>query len=105
MERIRAVASFVHSYLVYAPDAVIGKYGAANATDAWGAQGDLKYYFNQAQPLQRVIVASGNNPDIPSNVQDAYDRLFTKALRVPVVKPNLYTASTPWLQRDGSGSV
>ena len=96
MERIRNVASFVPAYLVNAPDAVIGKYRAANATNAWGAQGDLKYYFNQAQPLQRVIVASGNNPDIPSVVRDAYDRLFTRAFRVPVVKSNLHTASTPF---------
>ncbi len=96
MERIRVVASFVPSYLVNAPDDVIGKYRAANATDAWGTQGDLKYYFNRAQPLQRVITASGNNPDIPFIVRDAYDRLFTKALRVPVVKSNLHTASTPY---------
>lgn len=96
MERIREVASFVPSYLVNAPDAVIGKYRAANATNAWGSQGDLKRYFNQAQPLQQVLVASGNNPDLPSIVRDAYDRLFIKSFRVPVVKSNLHTASTPY---------
>lgn len=96
MERIRQVASFVPAYLANAPDAVIGKYRAANRTDTWGTQGDLKYYFNQAQPLQRVITASGNDPDVPSIVRDAYDRLFTRALRVPVVKSNLHTASTPY---------
>ncbi|MBN2241592.1 MAG: hypothetical protein JW793_02795, partial [Acidobacteria bacterium] len=96
MERVREVASFVPAYLVNAPDAVIGKYRAANATDTWGTRGDLKYYFNQAQPLQRVITASGDDPDIPSIVRDAYDRLFTRAFRVPVAKPNLHTASTPY---------
>ena len=96
MERIREVASFVPVYLVNAPEAVIGKYRAANRADAWGRQGDLEYCFNQAQPLQRVIVASGNGPDLPSIVRDAYDRLFTRALRVPVVKSNLHTASTPY---------
>lgn len=30
-------------------------------------------------------------------VHDAYDRLFAKALRVPVLKSNLSTASTPYL--------
>lgn len=96
MERIREVASFVPAYLVNAPGAVVAKYRAANATDAWGTQGDLNYYFNQARPLQRVIVASGNDRDVRSIVRDAYDRLFTKAMRVPVAKANLHTASTPY---------
>ena len=96
MERIREVASYVPTYLVNPSDEVIAKYKDANKTDAWGTNGDLNYFFNQAQPLQRVITTSVNSPELKSIVRDANDRLFTEALRVPVIKPNLYTASTPY---------
>lgn len=96
MERIREVASYVPTYLVNPSDEVIAKYKDANKTDAWGTNGDLYYFFNQAQPLQRVITSSVNSLELKSIVRDANDRLFTEALRVPVIKPNLYTASTPY---------
>ena len=96
MERIREVASYVPVYLVNSSNEVVTKYKDANRTDAWGMNGDLSYFFNQAQPLQRVVSTSVNNPELKSIIRDAYDRLFTEALRVPVIKPNLFTASTPY---------
>ncbi|HNX61415.1 MAG TPA: hypothetical protein PKN45_02145, partial [Candidatus Limiplasma sp.] len=56
MDRIHTVASFVPTYLMNASDEIVEKYKTANATDASGFNGDVSYYFNQAQPLQKVYV-------------------------------------------------
>ena len=54
MDRIRQVATFVPAYLVNVPDRVVAKYSAANEVDAYGEEGDVKIYFNQARPQQQV---------------------------------------------------
>jgi predicted esterase len=58
--------------------------------------GGLETYFNQALPLQKVVVARDANPDGAKYIQDAYYNLFIKAMRIPVTKQGLYTASTPY---------
>ena len=95
MDRINTVASFVPTYLVNASDDVIQKYTAANRTDAWGFDGDVRVYYNQAQPLQKVLVSKGAGLDA-ARVRDVYYSFFTKAMRMPVVRAGLNTASTPY---------
>ncbi len=96
MENIRTVADLVPVYLVKAPEAAIEKYKKANDTDAYVSTGEVKAYFNQALPLKRVVVANESNADAAKYIKDAYYNLFIKALRVPVTKAGLYSASTPY---------
>jgi len=96
MENIRKVADLVPVYLVNAPDAVIEKYKKANDTDAYMRTGDVQSYFNQALPLKKVVVAQDTNTDLAKYIRDAYYNLFIKALRIPVTKAGLYSASTPY---------
>ncbi len=96
MDSIRAVASLVPTYLVNAPDSVVEKYKKANGTDAYARTGEVETFYNQALPLKKVVVASDAYPDLGKYIKDAYYNLFIKAMRVPVVKGGLYTASTPY---------
>ncbi len=96
MDAIRTVASLVPVYLVNATDDVVAKYKAADKTDASITDNDVTTYFNQALPLQRVMVASTETPDTAAFVKDAYYNLFIKAMRVPVGKAGLYSAGTPY---------
>ena len=95
MDRVNKVAAFVPTYLVNASDDVIEKYKAANKTDAWGVDGGVSFYYNQAQPLQKVLANKGAALDA-ALVRDVYSNFFTKAMRVPVVRAGLNTASTPY---------
>ncbi len=96
MSRISEVASFVPTYLVNPSDEAVKKYKAANEVDAWGFTGDVNYFYNQAQPLQKVYVEYADSVDLKSIANNVYYNMFIKALRVPVIKPNLYTASTAY---------
>jgi Poly(3-hydroxybutyrate) depolymerase len=96
MESIRQVAGLVPVYLVNAPDAVVEKYKKANNTDAYMKTGEVEAYFNQALPLKKVMVAQDANADAARYIKDAYYNLFIKALRAPVTKAGMYTASTPY---------
>jgi predicted esterase len=96
MENIRQVADLVPVYLVNAPEAVVEKYKKANDTDAYMKTGDVEAYFNQALPLKKVMVVRDANADAAKYIKDAYYSLFIKALRVPVTKAGMYTASTPY---------
>jgi hypothetical protein len=95
MERINKVAAFVPAYLVNAPDDVIEKYKAANNTDASGFDGSVNVYYNQAQPLQKVVTNKSAALDA-ALVRDVYSNFLTKAMRVPVVKAGLNVASAPY---------
>ena len=53
-------------------------------------------YFNQTFPLQKVVVASVAQPDAKALIQDAYDNLFSQAMRIPVLEKGLYSASSPY---------
>ncbi len=96
MDSIRAVASLVPAYLVNAPGSVVEKYKKANGTDAYARAGGVETFYNQALPLQKVVVNGDATANMVSIVSDAYYNLFIKAMRVPVIKQGLYTAATPY---------
>ncbi len=96
MDSIRAVASLVPTYLVNAPDSVVEKYKKANGTDANARAGEVETFYNQALPLKKVVVASDAYPDAGKYIKDAYYNLFIKAMRLPVLKQGLFSASTPY---------
>jgi len=92
VDRVRQVASFVPTYLVNPTDLALEKYMLANQTDAEGFDGDIMYYFNQAQPLQKVVV---NNAELSASLmQDVYYNFLCKAMRVGVTMPGLNSPST-----------
>lgn len=93
VDRVRQVATFVPTYLVNPSEMVVEKYKLANQTNAEGYEGDVSYYFNQAQPLQKVVV---NNSDAlsVSLMEDVYYNFLIKAMRIPVTQPGLNSAST-----------
>ena len=96
MDDIRNVAALVPAYLVNTADAVVSKYMTANDTNAYICEGSLETFFNQARPLQRVVVVKDENTDAARHIKDAYYNMFIKAMRVPVIKQGLYSASTPY---------
>lgn len=96
MQDVRSVAGLVPVYLVNAPEHVLAKYLAANDTDAYSRAGDVETHFNTQLPLKRVVVASRADPDLPAIISDACYNLFTHAMRVPVGRPGLHSASTPY---------
>ncbi len=96
MDSIRAVASLVPTYLAGAPESVIEKYKKANGTDAYARVGGVETFYNQALPLQKVVVNNDATANLVSIVGDAYYNLFIEAMRVPVIKQGLYTAGTPY---------
>jgi len=96
MDSIRNVAALVPAYLVNASDAIIEKYKAVNDTDAYMSTGNLNTYFNQALPLKKVVVAKADSPDTAAFIKDAYYNMFINAMRVPVYKTGLNSASTPY---------
>ena len=96
MSHISEVATFVPTYLVNPADATVEKYKSVNEVDAWGIDGDVEYYYNQAQPLQKVFVEKAEEVDLKAVVSSAYYDMFINALRVPIIQPNLYTASTEY---------
>ena len=96
MQDVRSIAALVPVYLVNAPDNVVSRYRAANDANAYSRVGDVETWFNQQLPLKRVVVAHSANPDLPAIITDAYYNLFTHAMRVPVGRPGLHSASTPY---------
>jgi len=96
MDNIRQPATFVPVYLVNAPAAVIEKYHQADHTDASSTSNGVESFYDQSLPLRRVVVANDANADPTKYIKDAYYNLFIKAMRIPVTKAGLYTASTPY---------
>jgi poly(3-hydroxybutyrate) depolymerase len=96
MQDVRSVAGLVPVYLVNPPDNVLAKYKAANDTDAYARVGEVESFFSQQLPLKRVVVARQASPDLSAIIPDAYYNLFTHAMRVPVSRPGLHSASTPY---------
>lgn len=92
----RSVAGLVPVYLVHAPQHVVDAYKKANDVDAYERVGAAEAFFDQSLPLKRVVVTADEDPDIAACIEDAYYHLFTKAMRVPVGRPGLYSASTPY---------
>lgn len=96
MQDVREVAGLVPVYLVNAPQQVVAKYRAANGTNAYASTPDTETWFNQQLPLRRVVVARQSGRTLPAIISDAYYNLFTHAMRVPVGRPGLHSASTPY---------
>ena len=92
----RNVAGLVPVYLVDASKSVVKAYKKANHTNAYAVTADVETYFDQALPLKKVVVAKDPNPDIAKTIKDAYYNLFINAMRVPVGRPGLHSASTPY---------
>ena len=96
VDDISQVACVLPAYLVNAPEAVQTRYRAANETDAVKADANATTYFNQAQPLQQVIVSKGASPNTAAVIKKAYDEMFSRAMRIPVVRQGLHSAGTPY---------
>lgn len=96
MDEIRMVASVLPAYLVNAPEAVEAKYKAANKTDAVKGDARTTTYFNQTLPLQQVIVHKESSPNAAPLIKRVYDEMFSRTMRVPVVKQGLHSAGTPY---------
>ncbi len=96
MQGVSQVAGLVPAYLVNAPDAVVEKYKKINDADAFSSAGGVETYFDQSLPQKRVMVAKDQNPDTAKYIHDAYYNLFIKEMRVPVTKPGLHDAGTPY---------
>ena len=96
MDENRKIASILPAYLVNATDAVEARYKAANQTNA--VKGDVKTttYYNQALPLQQVVVSKGAAPDMAAIVGKAYGEMFSRTMRIPVVRQGLHSAGTPY---------
>ena len=92
MQDVRQVASPVPAYLVNPSAATVEKFKAGNATDSWGFEGDVKYYFNRELPLQKVYVEEAAEVKLGELVPKVYDAMFIKAMRNAVNLPRLYTA-------------
>ena len=96
MENIRNVAALVPVFLVNASDAIVEKYKKVNDADASTNENGLETWYNQALPLKKVVVARDANADAAKYIRDAFYNLFIKAMRVPVLRPGLHSASTPY---------
>jgi len=96
MQDVRSVAGLVPVYLVNPADNVLARYQAANGTNAYSKVGDVESYFDQQLPLKRVMVKKAASPNLPSIISDAYYNLFTHAMRVPVTRPGMHSASTAY---------
>ena len=89
MEKIQEVPVCVPVWLVNADEDVVQKYAAGNETDSVGRNGDDLLYYNSDHPLQQVISTTTDEVDVAACVQKAYDELFIKSMRVPVVQAGL----------------
>jgi len=96
MADIYKVASPLPAYLVNASPAVLAKYKAANQTDAVKGDAKTTIYFNQALPLQQVVVSSDASPNPAVIVRKAYDEVFSRTMRIPVLKQGMNSAGTPY---------
>lgn len=96
MDEVRQVAAGLPAYLVNATDAVEAKYKTANKTDAIKGAAKATTYFNQALPLQQVIVQRESSPDAAAIIKKAYGEMFSTTMRIPAVKQGLHSAGTPY---------
>ena len=101
MDHLSKVASLVPAYLVNADALTIGKYQAANGTDAYQAEDGKLVYFNQAFPLRQVVAAEADDVDAAAFIKDAYDKIFAGSMRIQVYKNGSLSAGTPY--QNGTG--
>jgi dienelactone hydrolase len=96
MNEVRKVSTFIPVYLVNASEAVIEKYKAANRVNAVKGLGDVVIHYNQALPLQQVVLAKANPANLAATIKTAYHEMLIKAMRVPVAVQGVYSAGTPF---------
>jgi poly(3-hydroxybutyrate) depolymerase len=96
VDEIRKVATFIPAYLVNAPADVVEKYKTANRVDAVKGAGDTVIHYNQAQPLQQVVLANARPVNLAAVTKAAYHDMFIKAMRVPVLLQGMNSAGTPY---------
>jgi hypothetical protein len=96
MDEVRKVSTFVPVYLVNPGETVIEKYKTANHVHAVKGTGSVVTYYNQALPLQQVVLAKANPVDLAAVVGAAYHGMFIQAMRVPVALQAVYSAGTPF---------
>jgi pimeloyl-ACP methyl ester carboxylesterase len=96
MDEIRHVAGVLPAYLVNPTEAVEARYRAANKADAVKGDAGTTTYFNQALPLQQVIVHREADPNAAAIIRRVYDEMFSRVMRIPVVKQGLHSAGTPY---------
>ncbi len=96
VDEVRKPSTFVPVYLVNARDAVIEKYKAANRVDAVKGVGAVVTHYNQALPLQQVVVAKAQPVSLSTVIKTAYHDMLIKAMRVPVALQAVYSAGSPY---------
>ena len=96
VDEIRKVSTILPVYLVNAGEDVIEKYKRANHVNATRGSGETITYYNQAQPLQRVVVAKADTVDLPVLTKTAYHDVLIKAMRIPVLLQGINSAGTPY---------
>ena len=96
MDEIHQVAGVLPAYLVNPTEDVEAKYRAANKADSVKGDAGTTTYFNQTLQLQQVIVQEEAGPNTAAIIKRAYDEMFSKAMRIPVVKQGLHSAGTPY---------
>ena len=95
MERISSVASSVPVYLINADEDTVEKYCEANGADAFTETKDMTVWYNQADPVRKVMVQK-TDIDLKDAIHDAYYNLFLKSVRGQELKAGLNSASTPY---------
>ena len=96
VEEVRKVATFVPVYLVNPGDGVAEKYESADHVNAVKGTGDIVTHYNQAQPLQQVVVAKAQTVDLAALTKAAYHDMFIHAMRIPVLLQGVNSAGTPY---------
>lgn len=96
VDEIRKVSTILPVYTVNASEEVIDKYKRANHTNAVKGAGGTVTYYNQSQPLQRVMVAKADTIDLPALIETAYHDMLIKAMRIPVLLQGINSAGTPY---------
>ena len=92
IDHVRNVAQPVPVYLVNATDAAVEKYKTANEANAISYDKAHTYFYNQAQPLQKIVLPDDASLTPAEYVQDAYYNLFVKAMRIPVRTQAVYAS-------------
>lgn len=92
IDHVRKIAQFVPVYLVGAQESVVEKYKEANEVNASGYDKSHSFYFNQAQPLKKVVLPYDNTLTPAEYIKDAYYNLFIKAMRIPVRTQAVYAS-------------
>jgi predicted esterase len=96
MDEDRRVASALPAYLVNPAGPAEAQYKTANETNAVKGDAGVTTYYNQALPLQQVKVSKGAVSDGAAVVKKAYAEMFSRTMRIPVVRQGSHSAGTPY---------